>query len=35
MMGIVDSDTVNGIENDFSFKDYPGTKEQYEEDLII
>lgn len=35
MMGIVDKDTSSGIENDFSFEKYPGTKENYEEDLII
>lgn len=34
-MGIVDTDTIRGIETDFSFKDYPGTKDQYEQDLII
>lgn len=35
MMGITDTDTIQGIENDFAFKDYPGTKDQYEQDLII
>ena len=34
-MGITDTDTIQGIENDFAFKDYPGTKDQYEQDLII
>jgi hypothetical protein len=34
MMGIQDFDTVNGIESDFSFEKYPGTLEQYEEDII-
>lgn len=32
MMGIVDMDTVGGIEDDF--KDYPDTQEKMEEDLM-
>jgi hypothetical protein len=34
MMGIQDFDTVNGIESDFGFDKYPGTQEQYDEDII-
>jgi hypothetical protein len=34
MMGIQDFDTVHGIESDFSPEKYPGTKDQYEEEII-